>query len=370
MDGLLASLFQPFPFGRVMLRNRIAMAPMTRKHSPGGIPGPDVAAYYRRRAEGGVGLIITEGTTVGHPAANAYPQVPAFHGVAALEGWRRVVEAVHGAGGAIIPQLWHTGLRRRPGVEPDPSVPGFGPMRIEEAGQEVVRAMTRADIAAVVEAFAQAAADAERLGFDGVELHGAHEYLLDQFLWPGTNQRQDEYGGTLENRLRFPLEVVRAVRGAVRPDLPVVFRFSQWKLSDYAARLADTPEGLGEILRPLAEAGVDVFHASTRRFWEPAFPSVPGTLAAWAKRLTGRPCIAVGSVGLEDAPGRGRPVSEGAATRLDRLEVLAAGLRDADYDLVAVGRALLADPAWAEKLRQGRGSEILAFEQQLLEALT
>jgi len=293
VDQSVQPLFEPFAFGRRRLRNRIAMAPMTRQHSPGGVPGADVAAYYRRRAEGGVGLIITEGTTINHPGANGYPSVPTFYGERALAGWQFVAEAVHAAGGAIIPQLWHVGRARRPGTEPDPAVPGYGPMAIEEDGKVVVKAMTHTDIQDVVAAFAQAARDAERIGFDGVELHGAHGYLLDAFLWAGSNQREDEYGGSLEKRLRFPLEVVRAVRAAVRPDFPVVFRFSQWKPEDYAARIAATPEELGRILKPLADAGVDIFHASTRRFWDVAFAGSPDTLAAWARRLSGKPTIAV-----------------------------------------------------------------------------
>ena len=119
-------LFEPFVLGRSVLRNRIVMAPMTRNHSPRGVPGPDVADYYRRRAEGGVGLIITEGTCIDHPGANGYRDVPAFFGDAPLSGWRRVVEAVHGAGARIMAQLWHVGAIRRPGMEPVPSVPGFG----------------------------------------------------------------------------------------------------------------------------------------------------------------------------------------------------------------------------------------------------
>ncbi len=102
-------LFRPFPFGKITLPNRIVMAPMTRNRSPQGVPTGDVAAYYRRRAEGGVGLLITEATVIGHKAANGYPQVPAFDGEGPLAGWKKVLDAVHGAGGRIIPQLWHVG---------------------------------------------------------------------------------------------------------------------------------------------------------------------------------------------------------------------------------------------------------------------
>ncbi|WP_246130251.1 NADH:flavin oxidoreductase [Nitrospirillum pindoramense] len=366
----MAPLFQPFTFGRHVLANRLVMAPMTRNKSPGGVPTDEVVAYYRRRVRGGVGLLITEGTTINHPAANGYPQVPAFHGEAALAGWKRVVEAVHAEGGRIIPQLWHVGIARRPGVEPDPSVPGYGPSAIVTDGVEVVRAMTQADIHAVVAAFAQAAADAERIGFDGAELHGAHGYVIDDFLWEQTNQRTDAYGGSLENRTRFAVEIVRAVRAAVSAGFPIVFRFSQWKGVDYNARIAQTPDELGRILKPLAEAGVDVFHVSTRRYWEPAFDGSPDTLAAWTKRLTGKPVIAVGSVGLDGAFKVGmfanRDAFEVKPTDVDQA---AQALARGDFDLLGVGRVLLSDPDWAIKVREGRVDEVIPFDRGSLDRL-
>lgn len=366
----LKPLFQPMPFGKGELKNRIVMAPMTRQHSPGGVPGDNVVEYYRRRAEGGVGLIITEGTCVGHQGANGYANVPAFHGEAALAGWKKVVDAVHAAGGKIAPQLWHTGMMRRPGIEPCPNEPGYGPMEIVEDGGVVVKAMTRKDIDEVVAAFAQAARDAQRLGFDAVELHGAHQYLLDAFMWEPSNQRTDDYGGSLENRIRLGVDVVRAVRAAVGPDFPIIYRFSQWKLTDYTARIANTPEELGFILCALRDAGVDIFHASQRRFWEPAFEGSQDNLAAWAETLTGKPAITVGCVGLnqvfsvelflglEEADGQFADVS-----------ALAQGVEQGRYHLVAVGRALLAEPDWANKLRDARQFEIRAFDKEALTTL-
>ncbi|GHF58772.1 oxidoreductase [Streptomyces mashuensis] len=339
-------LGRPFSLGGVTVRNRIAMAPMTRCFSPGGIPGEDVAAYYARRAAGGVGLIITEGTYVGRDAAAAYDGVPSFHGEEALAGWARVAERVHAAGGRIMPQLWHTGVARPDGSLPE-GVPAEGPSGVDLNGKPHGRAMTAADIDAVVAAFAQAAADAERLGFDGVELHGAHGYLIDSFLWSVTNRRTDAYGGDVASRARFATEIVAAVRAAVAPDFPVVFRLSQWKSEHYDARIAGTPEELEQLLRPLAEAGVTAFHASTRRYWLPEFEGSDLNLAGWTKKLTGLPSITVGSVGLdkEFTGPEGRAPQSGVTgidLLLDRLE------RD-EFDLVAVGRALVADPEWAAK---------------------
>lgn len=370
-DALAAPLFQPMRFGATTLRNRIVMAPMTRNQSIGGVPGDDVCAYYRSRAAGGVGLIITEGTYIGHAGANGYAQVPAFHGEAALEGWRRVVEAVHAEGGAIVPQLWHVGAARRPGVEPDPTVPGFGPMALEENGESLVVAMTQHDIDAVVAAFAQAARDAQRIGFDGVELHGAHGYLIDQFLWSQSNQRTDGYGGSVSNRLRFAREVVQAVRDAVGPDFPIIFRFSQWKMEDYAARIAETPDELAAIVKPLADAGVDMFHVSTRRLGDAAFDDSTETMAALTRRLSGKPVIAVGGVGLDKAFRTGhftRTETPDAKSIVD-LHHLVAAFEQGDFDMVAVGRALLSDPQWAAKVRDGRIDELNDFDTKALATL-
>jgi hypothetical protein len=181
-----APLFTPFSSRNLTLPNRVVMAPMTRSFSPGGVPGADVAAYYRRRAENGVGLIVTEGTLINQPAATNDPRVPRFHGEDALAGWAAVVGQVHAAGGKIMPQLWHIGTVRKTDDLPNPGVPPIGPSGIFKPGKKVGEPMSESEIARVIAAFAQAAADARRLGFDGIELHGAHGYLIDQFFWEGT----------------------------------------------------------------------------------------------------------------------------------------------------------------------------------------
>jgi len=139
------ALFAPFNLGNLQLSSRVVMAPMTRSFSPGGVPNAKVVEYYRRRAAAGVGLIVTEGTTVGHKAANGYPHVPRFYGEDALAGWKQVVDAVHAEGGKIVPQLWHVGNVRRLGSEPEADVPGYGPMEKLKDGQEVVHGMSQAD---------------------------------------------------------------------------------------------------------------------------------------------------------------------------------------------------------------------------------
>lgn len=362
------ALFQPIELGSLALSSRIVMAPMTRSFSPGNVPNTKVVEYYRRRAAAGVGLIVTEGTTVDHKASNGYPNVPQFFGDAALAGWKAVVDAVHAEGGKIVPQLWHVGAVRRLGTEPDGSVPAFGPSEKIKDEQVLVHGMTKQDIEDVIAAFAQGARDAKAIGMDGVEIHGAHGYLIDQFFWEGTNKRIDEYGGSLANRSRFATELIQAVRAAVGPDYPIIFRFSQWKQQDYSARLVGTSQALGEFLRPLSEAGVDIFHCSTRRFWEAEFEGSPLNLAGWTRRLTGKPTITVGSVGL-DGEFLQFMVNTDKIAQPASLDNLLQRLGNEEFDLVAVGRALLVDPEWAIKVRDGREHDILPFSREALTTL-
>ncbi|MEU8489564.1 NADH:flavin oxidoreductase [Streptomyces sp. NPDC048641] len=353
-------LSRPVALNGLKVPNRIAMAPMTRMFSPNGIPGEDVRSYYSRRAAAGVGLIVTEGTYVGHESAGESDRVPRFHGEEQLAGWAKVAEDVHAAGGTIVPQLWHIGMVRQQGKPPFAEAPAVGPSGLRMDGTEGTgKAMTQADLDDVIGAFAQAAEDAERIGFDGVEVHGAHGYLLDQFLWAGTNRRTDAYGGDAVARTKFAAEIVAAIRGSVSPEFPVIFRYSQWKQEAYDARLAETPQELAAILAPLAEAGVDAFHASTRRYWSPEFDGSDLNLAGWTKKLTGKPTITVGSVGLDGDfirafAGEGSAV-KGIDDLLDRLE------RD-EFDMVAIGRALLQDPDWAAKVLAGRFEDLKPYD--------
>ena len=364
----LSPLFQPFACKSLHLRNRIVMSPMTRQFAPNGLLIDEVDGYYARRAAGGTGLIITEGTAINHPVAHYSANVPHFYGEAALGRWRSVVAAVHAEGGAIVPQLWHTGLARRRSHTANPDAPNISASALTEgdltrdAAEALAPApgnprrpaepMTIADIEAVIAAFAQGAADAKAIGCDGVAIHGAHGYLIDQFFWERANRRTDSYGGSVANRIRFATEIVQAVRAAVGPDFAIMFRFSQWKSQDYTAKLATTPAALAEILEPLADAGVDIFDASTRRFWEPEFEGSPLNLAGWAKKLTGKAAMTVGSIGLDgEFLINGGPASAGASvTRLGQLaEMIARG----DFDLAGVGRALIANADWANLVATG-----------------
>lgn len=367
------ALFTPHTFGKVTLPNRIAMAPMTRSQSPGNVPSDEVAAYYRRRAEGGVGLIITEGTPPEFTGNHGYPDVPNFYGDDALAGWKKVVDEVHAAGGFIIPQIWHVGSIRQPGVGPNPDDPPIGPSAVvhpslaKKEDAVPAREMTKEEIAACVASYGKAAKDAEAIGMDGIEIHGAHSYLIDQFFWEATNTRTDEYGGDLRQRTRFAVEIVEAMRANVSDDFPIVFRFSQWKQGDYSHKMAPTPEDLEAFLMPLSKAGVDYFHCSQRRFDEAEFEGSDLNLAGWAKKITGKPSITVGSIGLDNDFLRSYAGQEAAPTSIDDLVTR---FEADEFDLVAVGRALLSDPAWSNKVRNGKEEDIIAFDLAHMKVLT
>jgi 2,4-dienoyl-CoA reductase-like NADH-dependent reductase (Old Yellow Enzyme family) len=344
-------LFTPFRLKNVSLPNRIVMAPMTCGKSPNQIPGPDVAAYYRRRVEGGTGLILTEGASPEHRSASSDANVPSFFGDDSLAGWANVLKEVKAVGGHIMPQIWHEGIERRPGSGPYPEAPSVSPSGLSRPGERIGEPMAQKEIDDVILGFAKSAGYAKALGFDGVELHGAHGFVIDQFFWAGTNQRSDKYGGTIEKRTRFAVEVVQAVRAATGPDFPILLRFSQWKLADYAARLAHTPKELETFLVPLAAAGVDMFHCSTRRFWEAEFPESGSdmNLAGWTKKIAGLPAIVAGSVSLN------ADFLNTEVARIDRahMQGLLDMLERGDFDLVAIGRALLVNPDWGNKVRAG-----------------
>ena len=365
----IAPLFTPLRTRALELDNRFVMAPMTRSKSRAGVPGENVAAYYARRASGGVGLIITEGVGIDHPSALGYsgvdlPEVPRMFGDKPIEGWRTVVDRVHAVGGKIAPQLWHHGPMRVAGTGPSPDAPSmrpsglWGPLdgkrtvghRYLEQVSEPTRAMTDDEIFAVIHSYGDAARTARELGFDAVAIHGAHGYLIDAFFWDRTNTRTDRWGGSPSQRSAFASEVVAAVRAAA-PDLPMIFRFSQWKQQDYDARIAASADELAQVLGPLADAGVDIFDASTRHFDEPAFAGSELSLAGWAKKVTGKLTMAVGSVGLSgglyDDP-------HGAATAHDNLGEVARRFESEEFDLVGVGRMLIAQPDWVDRVRSGR----------------
>jgi 2,4-dienoyl-CoA reductase-like NADH-dependent reductase (Old Yellow Enzyme family) len=364
----VSPLFQPYTLRGTPFRYRIAMAPMTRSHSPGAAPNAENVAYYKRRAAGEVGLIISEGTLTRRKGATNDPNIPNFFGEAALAGWKQVIDAVHAAGGKMAPQVWHQGMMRKPGTGPNPEAPSDGPSGVTVTGKKVAEEPSEADVLDMADAYAEAAGDAIRLGFDSVELHGAHSYLIDDFFWQVTNQRADRFGGSFEKRSAFAVECIRRCRKAMDAaggaERPLIIRISQWKQTDYAYKTAKTPQEMEQWLRPLVEAGVDMIHCSQRRIWEPEFPEVDGAdglnCAGWAKKVTGLPTMAVGSVGLDGGDFTASFAGQGATRgKLDwTVERLAKG----EFDMVAVGRALLQDPDWAIKVKEGRFDDLRDYD--------
>jgi len=343
------------------------MAPMTRSFSPDGVPTPEVAAYYHRRAEGEVGLILSEGTVIERVSSSNDKDIPHFYGNQALAGWQNVINEVHQGGAQMGPQIWHMGIMENHYSGWLPSGPFEGPSGLFKPGVKQGVAMTEADIADAIAAYGRSAAEAKRLGFDCVEIHGAHGYLIDQFFWEGTNERQDGYGGaTLPIRSRFAIEVIKEVRRQVGEDFAVIIRLSQFKPQDYNYKLAKTPQEMEAWLQPMADAGVDIFHCSQRRFWEPEFDGSDLNFAGWAKKLTGQPTITVGSVGLT---GEFLAAFAGESSDPSSLDELMRRMDRGDFDLVAVGRPLLADPYWVQKIKDNRYDELKGFTKAALAEL-
>ena len=354
-------LFEPYKIKNTLLRNRIAMAPMTRNQSPEGIPTNEVVSYYKRRAEADVGLIITEGVEVSHKASSAYPDVPRLDSEKARDGWKRVVGGIKEHDGAVIAQLWHCGGFRKLGMGPNPEVPGHTASGLVRPGKRVAHAMSSEDIKETIDAFASDAKYCEEIGFDGVEIHGAHGYLIDNFFWRGTNERKDLYGGSIEKRSQLAANIVKAIRSNVSDNFIVGLRFSQWKQQDYEAKLAASSEELLKVIKQPVDAGLDYLHSSMRRFWDSEFEGSDENLAFWTKKLTGLPTISVGSVGLDsDFIDMSAPASP------RNIDKAISDISNKKYDMVAVGRALLADYEWVIKMREGRIKDIIPYTKEAL----
>jgi len=274
-------------------------------------------------------------------------------------GWARVVEAVKGAGACFFLQLWHPGAQRVPSAGfRHADYPSLSPSGLIQEGRVNGRAMTAAEMDDLKAAYARAAETAKQIGADGVEVHSAHGYLMDQFLWTETNRREDGYGGAaVADRARFPLEVVAAIRAAVGPGFPISLRFSQFKEADYGARVFATPAELAEFAALAKAAGVDLLNVSSRRFAKPEWPDLHESrgIAGWTRKVGGLPVITTGSVGLDkdmflDLFDGADPALRLAADLAELLRRFVAG----EFDLVGVGRMQIANPDFVTKLASGR----------------
>jgi N-ethylmaleimide reductase len=334
-------LFRPFELGALTLPNRIVMAPLTRARAsqPGDVPTDMNARYYAQRA--GVGLIVSEATQVS-PQGKGYAFTPGIHSDAQVEGWRKVTSAVHAAGGRIHLQLWHVGRISHPALQPDGGPP-VAPSAIRAQGAQTFisadsgmvdvaepRALAADEIPGIVEQFRQGAKNAKRAGFDGVEIHGANGYLIDQFIRSGSNRRTDEFGGSVENRLRFPVMVVEAVAevwGTERTGIRVspTGSFNDMHDDDPVATYAAFARRLDEIGIAYIEVVEDSFqgnHAAGRP--EPVIDAI--------RSRFGGAYIANGAYGVDEA-----------------RERIGAGR----CDLVSFGRLAISNPDLPERMRLG-----------------
>ncbi|MBC3372811.1 alkene reductase [Pseudomonas sp. SWRI92] len=343
------SLFEPTSMGAITLKNRIVMPPLTRQRSsqPGDVPTPLMARYYQQRAS--AGLIISEGTQI-EPRGKGYAWTPGIHSQAQIDGWRTVTEAVHAESGVIFAQLWHVGRVSHHALQPDNAAP-IAPSAVQaqkakafiETGPgtgtlvepSIPRELSVAEIKVLVELYAQAARNALSAGFDGVEIHSANGYLVNQFISAHANQRTDEYGGSLHNRLRFLREVVQAVSAVVGSDRLGV-RFSPLFSSTEEDRVYigfvedDTHQTYIEAIKVLEQEGVAYLSIA-----EADWPNAPDLPEAFRREVrstfTGRIIYA----GLYTATRAARLIESGMA------------------DLVAFGRPFIANPDLPRRIANG-----------------
>lgn len=347
-----STLLAPVALGPLPLANRLAVAPMTRVSATAdGRATPRMAGYYGAFASGGFGLVITEGIYTDKAYAQGYLFQPGLADDAQRDAWRPVVEQVHAAGGRIVAQLMHAGAI----AQGNPHRAGAkGPSAVQPRGMQMAfyrgegaygmpAELSLAEIDEVVAGFSAAALRARQAGFDGVEIHGANGYLLDQFLTDYTNQRSDGYGGTLEHRLRLGAETVNAVRRAVGPGFAIGYRVSQGKVNDFAHKWPGGEPQAAATFAALSAMPLDYLHTTEFEAWQPAFGDGP-SLAALARRHGTLPVIANGSLHAPAA----------AAGMIERGEA----------DLVSLGRGALTHADWPQRVHSGQALQ--DFDRALL----
>lgn len=345
-------LFDSLTIGSMALRNRLAVAPMTRvSATPEGCATALMADYYHAFAEGGFGLVITEGIYTDKAYAQGYLNQPGLTDDQQQDAWARVTRGVHEGGACVVAQLMHAGALAQGNPYRCESA---GPSAVRPKGQQmafyrghgdyaVPRALDSGEIKAVVRGFADAAVRARQAGFDGVEIHAANGYLLDQFLSEGINLRDDGYGGDVAQRLRLTSEVVQAVRDAVGAGFTVGVRISQAKVNDFAHKWRGGVREAAQIFGTLAQLPLDYLHTTEFEAWASAFESGP-SLAALARSHAGKPVIANGS--LHD-PARA-----------------AAMVRSGQADAVSLGRGALTHADWPARIE--RNAPVGAFDPAIL----
>lgn len=369
MTKPFSRIFSQFQLGKLALKNRIVMAPLTRQAAEAdGTPNDEMVAYYARRARGGVGMIVTEGTFENDElGCVAYLNQPGIATRRHIEGWRKVVDAVHAHKTPIILQLMHGGRVSdprciHPGEQPvsasDTQSPGwvlYTDNDDEKNNRSIpgdwpkvtfppARALTIAEIERVADGFAEGAARAVEAGFDGVEIHGANGYLLYQFIHPKTNRRTDDYGGSAENNVRLAKLACRRVREAIGPDKVITLRLSQDGVDDFAGAWPGGVAYAREIGRALADCDADALHWSSFAWNQNRDDTDPTPMPKALRETSGKPVIVNG--GIIDGATAEEPLETGAG------------------DLVAVGRPLFAQPDWPHIIRSGEAYEWAPFTRK------
>ncbi len=368
---MLDPLFRPLTIGKLTLRNRFVMPGMQRGFMSDGAPTAKMVAYMRRCAAGGAGLIISESTSPDHPSAYWQPMMGRIE-PATLGAWKEVISAVRSEGAAFLLQLWHPGAMRKVAAgHPLADFPALSPSGLIQSGRCNGRAMTPQELQDLKHAYVRAAVHAQSLGADGIEMHSAHGYLLDQFLWAETNVRADEYGGkTLAERARYAAEIVADIRRAAGASFLISYRFSQFKEVDYGATIAAGPAELRAMLSLLRSAGVDMFNVSSRRFLKREWPDSERpdlTIAEWTRVMTDAPVMTCGSVGLNvEMFANLFDDEEPSELSIERdLRALAERVERGTLDLVGVGRMHIANNDFVNKVRERRFQELALFNKRV-----
>ncbi|MFD1395427.1 NADH:flavin oxidoreductase [Kroppenstedtia eburnea] len=336
------TLFETVTLGNTTLDNRVGVAPMTRISATSeGLVTDQMGSYYTSFARGGFGLVITEGTYTDDKYSQAYFDQSGIAYDEQAQAWGKIVDSVHQAGAKIFLQLQHSGSLSQGNRFAQEKI---APSAIQPKGEQLAmyigegpyptpREATKEEITEVVTGFVNAAKRAQSVGFDGIEIHGANGYLLDEFLTDYTNRRTDEYGGSTENRVRLLVEVSKAIREAVGKDFTIGIRISQAKVNDYTHKWAGKEQDAEIIFGQLGQAGLDYIHVTEYEAWKPAFDTSEASLASLAKKYGNIPVIANGH--LED-PERARKIIE-----------------NGEADVVTLGKGALANHDWVNKVKNG-----------------
>lgn len=353
-------LFESFEFDDVSLDNRVGLAPMTRTSATDdGRATEEMARYYAKFARGGFSFLVSEGVYTDFEYSQGYLNQPGLVSDEQVEAWRQVTEAVHEEGAPIFAQLMHAGAISQGNPHADETV---GPSAVQPKGEQaelyggegefpVPRELTVDDLDEIKDSFVAAAENAQQAGFDGVELHAANGYLLNEFLAADANRREDEYGGDVESRVRFPSEVLEAVREALPSEFVVGIRVSQEKVNDDEYRWPGAEDDAEVIFSSLSETGADYVHVTETDVTAPAFGDEGPTLADLAVEYSAADTAVVANGGLGDP--------EAARQTLE-----------AGSDLVTLGTSALSNPDWPQRVAAGDDPDPFDFEDILLPQAT